>query len=66
MEILVDLRKLDLADRLGTDLITVENLVRRLEDCLDEIEILKEKLQEAKEFKEPDEYDKWLELHTGE
>lgn len=60
-EVLVDLRKLDLADRLQTDMITVEELTNRLEDALDQIEVLKEKIEELNNPIEVDEYDKWVE-----
>lgn len=68
-KVLVDLRQFDLADRLGADLMSVDKLLNRLEDCLDEIEILKEQLEEEKnrhDINDPDEYDKWLEHHRGD
>lgn len=59
MEVLVDLRKLDLADRLGVDMISVEKLISRFEETLDEVDKLKERLEEYTEDYDIDPYDKW-------
>lgn len=59
MQVLVDLRKLDLADRLGKDLITVESLLEELENALDKVDEYKEKLKELNQPVEPDDYDIW-------
>jgi hypothetical protein len=53
--VLIDLRKYDLADRLGLDMISVEALLSKLEDALNEID----KLKEDDEYPEPDAYDIW-------
>lgn len=56
-EVLVDIRKLDLADRLGKDMISVEALLGELEDALNKIDEYKDRLEEVAE--EPDEFDIW-------
>lgn len=53
-EIYVDLRKLDLADRLGKDMISVDYLLRELEDALDRIDDLKEQIKELEEPEDED------------
>lgn len=58
-EVLIDLRKYDLADRIKLDMISVEALLRNYEDALDEIDRLKMKLEETTEDYEPDAYDIW-------
>lgn len=58
-EVFVDLRKYDLADRLGKDMISVDYLLRELEDALDRIDYLKEQIKELNNPGEPDPYDEW-------
>lgn len=55
-DVLIDIRKLDLADRLGKDMISVQALLEELENAYDRIDNLKEKL---KENGEPDAFDEW-------
>ena len=43
-EVLVDLRKYDLCDELEVDLISIEDLLSKLEDSLCEIKELKDKI----------------------
>ena len=45
-EVMVDIRKYDLADRLGLDMISVEALLSKLEDALNEIDKLKEEAKD--------------------
>lgn len=60
-EILVDLRKYDLCDKLGVDLISIEDLLSRLEDSLYEIKELKDKIEELEApEEEPDDYEERL------
>ena len=56
-DVLIDIRKLDLADRLGKDMISVQALLEELENAYDRIDSLKERLEDVAE--EPDEYDIW-------
>lgn len=58
-EVLIDLRKYDLADRLNLDMISVESLLSRYEDALNEIEALKEELN-ANYVSEPDAHDEYI------
>lgn len=58
-EVLIDLRKYDLADRLKLDLISVDALLNRLEDALDEIDRLKIELNETSKSDE-EKYDDYL------
>ena len=58
-EVYIDLRKYDLADRLGLDLIRTDDLLNRFEEALNEIDLLKEEIKDMKEEHEPDPYDKW-------
>ena len=44
-EVLVDLRKYDLCDELGVDLISIEDLLSLVEDNLYEIKELKNKIE---------------------
>lgn len=53
-EVFVDLRKYDLADRLGKDMISVDYLLRELEDALDTIDNLKEQIKELNEPEDED------------
>ena len=53
--VLVDIRKYDLADRLGVDMISVDELLNKLEETLDKIENLNEKIQELTTTYEEDE-----------
>ena len=63
-EIMIDLRKYDLADRLKVDMISVESLLNELENALDEIDSLKEQIEELNTPKEPDiDYD-WSDIST--
>lgn len=63
-EIMVDLRKYDLADRLKVDMISIESLLNELENALDEIDSLKEQIEELNTPKEPDiDYD-WSDIST--
>lgn len=55
-EILIDLRNYDLADRLNLDMISIESLLSRYEDALNEIETLKEELNTSY-VSEPDAHD---------
>lgn len=50
--VMIDLRKYDLADRLKLDMISVAALINDLENALDEIESLKEQLEEEKRQKD--------------
>lgn len=60
-EILVDLRKYDLCDELGVDLISIEDLLSKLEDSLYEIKELKDKIEELETPEEkPDDYEERL------
>lgn len=60
-EILVDLRKYDLCDKLGVDLISIEDLLSKLEDSLYEIKELKDKIEELETpEEEPDDYEERL------
>ena len=60
-EILVDLRKYDLCDELGVDLISIEDLLNLVEDNLYEIKELKNKIKELKTSEEePDDYEERL------
>ena len=58
-EVMIDIRKYDLADRLKLDLISVDSLLRELEDALDTIDNLNEKIGELTEKYEPDAFDIW-------
>ena len=59
-EVMIDLRNYDLADRLKVDMISVESLLSELEDALNEIDKLKEKIEELERpYNEPDEFDIW-------
>ena len=49
-EVLVDLRKYDLCDELEVDLISIEDLLSKLEDSLCEIKELKDKIKELEEI----------------
>ena len=60
-EILVDLRKYDLCDELGVDLISIEDLLNLVEDNLYEIKELKNKIKELETpEEEPDNYEERL------
>ena len=60
-EILVDLRKYDLCDELGVDLISIEDLLNLVEDNLYEIKELKNKIKELETpEEEPDDYEEIL------
>lgn len=60
-EVLVDLRKYDLCDELGVDLISIEDLLSKLEDNLYEIKELKDKIKELETpEEEPDDYEERL------
>ena len=60
-EVLVDLRKYDLCDELGVDLISIEDLLSKLEDSLCEIKELKDKIRELETpEEEPDDYEERL------
>ena len=60
-EVLVDLRKYDLCDELGVDLISIEDLLSKLEDSLCEIKELKDKIKELEApEEEPDNYEERL------
>lgn len=63
-DVLVDVRKYDLADRLKMDFISVDNLLNKLEEALDEIDALKEKIKELNTPTDEDidgrMYDKWM------
>ena len=60
-EILVDLRKYDLCDELGVDLISIEDLLNLVEDNLYEIKELKDKIEELETpEEEPDDYEERL------
>jgi two-component SAPR family response regulator len=58
-EVMIDIRKYDLADRLKLDMISVDSLLRELEDALDTIDALNEKIGELTEKYEPDAFDIW-------
>jgi two-component SAPR family response regulator len=58
-EVMIDLRNYDLADRLKLDMISVDSLLRELEDALDTIDTLNEKIGELTEKYEPDAFDIW-------
>lgn len=45
-EVMIDLRNYDLADRLGTDMISVEALLSRLEDAYEKIDKQKKIIEE--------------------
>ena len=63
-EVMIDLRKYDLADRLKVDMISVESLLNELENALDEIDSLKEQIKKLETPKEPDiDYD-WSDIST--
>ena len=60
-EILVDLRRYDLCDELGVDLISIEDLLNLVEDNLYEIKELKNKIKELETpEEEPDDYEERL------
>ena len=60
-EVLVDLRKYDLCDELGVDLISIEDLLSIVEDNLYEIKELKDKIKELETpEEEPDDYEERL------
>ena len=60
-EVLVDLRKYDLCDELGVDLISIEDLLNLVEDNLYEIKELKNKIKELETLEEePDDYEERL------
>lgn len=60
-EVLVDLRKYDLCDELEVDLISIEDLLSKLEDSLCEIKELKDKIRELEmPEEEPDNYEERL------
>lgn len=60
-EVLVDLRKYDLCDELGVDLISIEDLLSLVEDNLYEIKELKNKIEELETpEEEPDNYEERL------
>ena len=60
-EVLVDLRKYDLCDELEIDLISIEDLLGKLEDSLCEIKELKDKIRELETpEEEPDDYEERL------
>ena len=60
-EILVDLRKYDLCDELGVDLISIEDLLNLVEDNLYEIKELKRQIKELETpEEEPDDYEERL------
>ena len=60
-EVLVDLRKYDLCDELEIDLISIEDLLGKLEDSLCEIKELKDKIKELETpEEEPDDYEERL------
>ena len=60
-EILVDLRKYDLCDELGVDLISIEDLLNLVEDNLYEIKELKNKIKELETPEEEhDDYEERL------
>ena len=60
-EVLVDLRKYDLCDELGVDLISIEDLLNLVEDNLYEIKELKYKINELETpEEEPDDYEERL------
>lgn len=59
-EVLVDLRKYALADKLKVDLISIENLLSELENALDENEHLKEQIKKLENTEdEEDLMDVW-------
>lgn len=59
-EVFIDLRKYDLSDRLGVDLISVDDLLNQFEMALDEIKELEEELKKKNE-PQIDPYDEWVE-----
>lgn len=60
-EVLVDLRKYDLCDELEVDLISIEDLLSKLEDSLCEIKELKDKIRKLETpEEEPDDYEERL------
>ena len=60
-EVLVDLRKYDLCDELGVDLISIEDLLSIVEDSLREIKELKDNIKELETpEEEPDDYEERL------
>lgn len=60
-EVLVDLRKYDLCDELEVDLISIEDLLSKLEDSLYEIKELKDKIKKLETpEEEPDDYEERL------
>lgn len=60
-EVLVDLRKYDLCDELEVDLISIEDLLSKLEDSLCEIKELKDKIKKLETpEEEPDDYEERL------
>ena len=63
-EIMIDLRKYDLADRLKVDMISVESLLNELENALDEIDSLKEQIKKLETPKEPDIDCDWSDIST--
>ena len=62
-EILVDLRKYDLCDELGVDLISIEDLLNLVEDNLYEIKELKRQIRDLS--KELSKYELWRDLETN-
>lgn len=60
-EVLVDLRKYNLCDELEVDLISIDDLLSKLEDSLCEIKELKDKIKELETpEEEPDDYEERL------
>lgn len=53
-DVYVDLRKFDLSDRLGIDMISIDRLLTTLEEALDKIDVLKEKIDELSYIPEDD------------
>lgn len=51
-EVMIDLRKYDLSNKLGLDMISVDALLNELEDALCEIESLKEEIEDLKQDRE--------------
>ncbi len=63
-EVIIDLRKYDLADRLKVDMISLDKLLSELEDALDTIDNLKEEIKKLNTPEEPDiDYD-WTDIST--
>lgn len=58
-EVMIDIRNYDLADRLKLDMISVDSLLRELEDALDRIDFLNDRIEELKKEYEPDAFDEW-------